>query len=193
MTTLVGAPKPLKEANSLEAEEHAKFAVEEHNRQVQANLCFKRVVSAQTQVVSGTMFHLSIEAHSEQHGTGVYDAKVWTKPWESFKKLEDFKPSKQGSDFCFSCCSPEAAGAAIALDDPVVINEAAEHALKGLQQRSNSLIPYELDHVVKAQAEEGTNALDLVLKVKRGSREEHVNAKLHRGDTGWTLTSAHVL
>ncbi|XP_024526675.1 cysteine proteinase inhibitor 12 [Selaginella moellendorffii] len=183
MTTLVGAPKPLKEANSLEAEEHAKFAVEEHNRQnPEANLCFKRVVSAQTQVVSGTMFHLSIEAHSEQHGTGVYDAKVWTKPWESFKKLEDFKPSKQ-----------EAAGAAIALDDPVVINEAAEHALKGLQQRSNSLIPYELDHVVKAQAEEGTNALDLVLKVKRGSREEHVNAKLHRGDTGWTLTSAHVL
>ncbi|XP_024538739.1 cysteine proteinase inhibitor 12 [Selaginella moellendorffii] len=183
MTTLVGAPKPLKEANSLEAEEHAKFAVEEHNRQnPEANLCFKRVVSAQTQVVSGTMFHLSIEAHSEQHGTGVYDAKVWTKPWESFKKLEEFKPSKQ-----------ETAGAAIALDDPVVINEAAEHALKGLQQRSNSLIPYELDHVVKAQAEEGTNALDLVLKVKRGSREEHVNAKLHRGDTGWTLTSAHVL
>lgn len=40
----------------------------------------------------------------------------------------------------------------VPVGDPV-IKEAAEHALKGLNDRSNSLVPYELRQVMTAHAE----------------------------------------
>ena len=53
-------------------------------------LKFSKLVSAHTQVVQGTMYHLVIEAEGSQPKQ--YEAKVWVKSWENFKKLEEFKP-----------------------------------------------------------------------------------------------------
>lgn len=52
---------------------------------------FSKLVSAHTQVVQGTMYHLVIEVE-EKGQPKEYEAKVWVKPWEKFKKLEEFKP-----------------------------------------------------------------------------------------------------
>ena len=54
-------------------------------------LTFSKVVSAHKQVVQGTMYYLVIEV-TEDNKPKEYEAKVWVKPWENFKKLEEFKP-----------------------------------------------------------------------------------------------------
>lgn len=62
------------------------------------NLTFKKVVTAKTQVVAGTMYHLTLEAtHESSTQPKLYDAKVWTKPWESHKTLEHFKEVETSS------------------------------------------------------------------------------------------------
>jgi hypothetical protein len=92
---LAGGKRPvdLQNCNNLEIDELAKFAVSEHNNQ-ETNApkkSFSKVVSAHTQVVQGTMYHLLIEVE-EENKPKHYEAKVWVKTWEHFKKLESFTP-----------------------------------------------------------------------------------------------------
>jgi Aspartic acid proteinase inhibitor len=56
-----------------------------------ALLEFSKVVSVKQQVVSGTLYYLTIEA-AQGGEKKLYQAKVWVKPWMNFKELEDFKP-----------------------------------------------------------------------------------------------------
>lgn len=66
--------------------ELACFAVDEHNKQQNGDILFRRVVAAKEQVVAGTMYHLIIEAEDgDKHK--LYTAKVWVKPWENFKRF----------------------------------------------------------------------------------------------------------
>ena len=58
-------------------------------------MAFSKVVSAHTQVVQGTMYHLLIEVEEESKPKQ-YEAKVWVKPWEDFRKLHEFKPKADG-------------------------------------------------------------------------------------------------
>ncbi|KAG0567045.1 hypothetical protein M758_7G100000 [Ceratodon purpureus] len=85
----------LANTNSLEYDELAKFAVDEHNNHQNSleKLKFSKLVSAHTQVVQGTMYHLVIEVE-EGAQPKQYEAKVWVKSWEKFKKLEEFKPKE---------------------------------------------------------------------------------------------------
>ncbi|KAJ7559840.1 hypothetical protein O6H91_04G105200 [Diphasiastrum complanatum] len=191
------------EENSLEIEDIAKFAVDEYNGRQNSveNVSYVRVVSAKKQVVAGTMYHLTIEVLSEDQPK-LYEAKVWAKPWEQHKTLEEFKLASHSAvthadlgvrrDGHHSVNEGDQGLREVPCDDPVV-KEAAEQALKGLQQRSNSLFPYELQDVVSALAEvtgEKTN-FQLLLKVKRGTREEHVKAEVHRtADGHWNVGHA---
>lgn len=59
------------------------------------------MVSAHTQVVQGTMYHLLIEVEEESKPKH-YEAKVWVKTWEHFKKLESFTPKDGTSHHCKS-------------------------------------------------------------------------------------------
>lgn len=95
----MGAPKEVHSAeNSVEIDDIGKFAVQEHNSREGKNLTFKKVVNAKKQVVSGTMYHLTVEAtHPESEQSKVYEAKVWTKPWENHKSLEHFKEADSSS------------------------------------------------------------------------------------------------
>ncbi|KAL6124837.1 hypothetical protein ACLB2K_077346 [Fragaria x ananassa] len=77
--------------NSLETDELARFAVQEHNKKENALLEFVRVVKTKEQVVSGTMYYLTIEA-TDGGQKKLFEAKVWVKPWLNFKEVQEFKP-----------------------------------------------------------------------------------------------------
>uniref|UniRef100_A0A0C9QS49 Cysteine proteinase inhibitor n=1 Tax=Wollemia nobilis TaxID=56998 RepID=A0A0C9QS49_9CONI len=95
MATL-GGKRPVQGIeNSVEINEVGRYAVEEHNKQQNADLSFLRVAKAQQQTVAGTMYYLTVEAKGLDGNPKLYDAKVWVKPWEHFKKLEEFKPAEK--------------------------------------------------------------------------------------------------
>ncbi|PNX92033.1 cysteine proteinase inhibitor 12-like protein, partial [Trifolium pratense] len=69
--------------------------------------------------------------------------------------------------------------------DPQV-QDAANHAIKTIQQRSNSLVPYELHEVTDAKAEviDDFAKFNLLLKVKRGEKEEKFKVEVHKNNEG---------
>ncbi|XP_077241608.1 cystatin B [Tasmannia lanceolata] len=184
----VGGIEDVSNQNSVEIEELARFAVEEHNKKENALLEFARVVKAKEQVVAGTMHHLTLEA-IEAGKTKLYDAKVWVKSWMNFKELQEFKPAVD------STITPSDLGAkhddhkpgwqTVPAHDPVV-QDAANHAVKTIQQRSNSLAPYELLEILLARAEviEDAAKFDMLLKVKRGNKEEKLKVEVHKNIEG---------
>ncbi|TVU19346.1 hypothetical protein EJB05_35490 [Eragrostis curvula] len=73
-----------------EAEDAARFAVAQHNRNQGAALEFKRVLKSKRQVVTGTLHDLILEA-VDAGKKSLYNAKVWVKPWEDFKSVVEFR------------------------------------------------------------------------------------------------------
>lgn len=95
--TLVGGIQDVPEnENDLHLQELARFAVDEHNKKANALLGFEKLVKAKTQVVAGTMYYLTIEV-KDGEVKKLYEAKVWEKPWEKFKELQEFKPVEEGA------------------------------------------------------------------------------------------------
>nr|5A0O_B Chain B, ADHIRON [synthetic construct]5A0O_S Chain S, ADHIRON [synthetic construct] len=90
-------------SNSLEIEELARFAVDEHNKKENALLEFVRVVKAKEQAnlylstPIDTMYYLTLEA-KDGGKKKLYEAKVWVKhimyypKTANFKELQEFKP-----------------------------------------------------------------------------------------------------
>ncbi|KAL9319570.1 hypothetical protein ACSQ67_011409 [Phaseolus vulgaris] len=76
--------------NSVEIDSLARFAVEEHNKKQNALLEFGKVVGAKQQVVSGTLYTITLEAKDGAQKK-VYEAKIWEKAWLNFKELQEFK------------------------------------------------------------------------------------------------------
>lgn len=76
--------------NSVEINELATFAVNEHNKTSNSAMEFSKVVKAEKQVVQGIIYKLTIEV-SEEGGKELYEASVWVKSWENFKELQQFK------------------------------------------------------------------------------------------------------
>ncbi|EEC70385.1 hypothetical protein OsI_01337 [Oryza sativa Indica Group] len=121
-----------------------------------ALLEFVRVVEAKEQVVAGTLHHLTLEA-LEAGRKKVYEAKVWVKPWLDFKELQEFRNTGDATTFTNADLGAKKGGHEpgwrdVPVHDPVV-KDAADHAVKSIQQRSNSLFPYELLEIVRAKAE----------------------------------------
>ncbi|CAH2053901.1 unnamed protein product [Thlaspi arvense] len=175
--------------NSDEVESLARFAVDEHNKKENALLEFARVVKAKEQVVAGTMHHLTLEI-VEAGKKKLYEAKVWVKPWLNFKELQEFKPASDAPAITPSDlgCKKGEHGSGwrqVPGDDPEV-QHVAEHAVKTIQQRSNSLFPYELQEVVNANAEVTgeTAKFDMLLKLKRGEKEEKFKVEVHKNHEG---------
>ncbi|KAI4304769.1 hypothetical protein MLD38_040240 [Melastoma candidum] len=77
--------------NSLEVDGLARFAVEEHNKKKNAMLEFVKVLNTKKQVVAGTMHHITLEAVAGGGVRQAFEAKVWVKPWENFKEVQEFK------------------------------------------------------------------------------------------------------
>ncbi|KAB5573035.1 hypothetical protein DKX38_000229 [Salix brachista] len=189
MATLGGVHDSEASQNSVEIDSLARFAVEEHNKKENAMLEFARVVKAKEQVVSGTMHHLTIEA-IEAGKKNIYEAKVWVKPWLNFMELKEFKhagdvPVFTSSDLGVLKDGHGPGWQSVPVHDPSV-QDAANHALKSIQQSSNSLFPYNLQEIVHANAEveDDSAKFDLLLKVKRGSAEEKLKVVVHKNSEG---------
>ncbi|CAN1145413.1 Cysteine proteinase inhibitor [Linum perenne] len=90
MATLGGVKEAQGSANSLEIDDLARFAVDHHNQKENALLEFKGVVGTKEQVVSGTIYHITLEA-TDGGKKKTYEAKVWVKPWLNFKEVQAFK------------------------------------------------------------------------------------------------------
>ncbi|KAJ6392937.1 hypothetical protein OIU77_022420 [Salix suchowensis] len=200
MATLGGVHESEASQNSVEIDSLARFAVEEHNKKENAMLEFARVVKAKEQVVAGTMHHLTIEA-IEAGKKNIYEAKVWVKPWLNFIELKEFKhagdvPVFTSSDLGVLKDGHGPGWQSVPVHDPSV-QDAANHALKSIQQSSNSLFPYNLQEIVHANAEveDDSAKFDLLLKVKRGSAEEKLKEdKEKRGSSPicWSKKGARV-
>lgn len=131
------------------------------------------MVKVQEQVVSGTLHHLTLEV-VDVGEKKLYLAKIWVKPWLNFKELQEF--THIGDATTTSPNLDVQKGNILhpifkifltiiylltkilkADDESMTIHgdfqDAASHALKTLQQRSNSLFPYELQEVVHVKAE----------------------------------------
>ncbi|XP_061349991.1 cysteine proteinase inhibitor 6 [Gastrolobium bilobum] len=189
MATLGGLRDSQASQNSAETEALARFAVDEHNKKQNGLLEFARVVKAQEQVVAGTMYHLTLEA-IDAGEKKIYEAKIWVKPWMNFKELHDFKlaghaPSVTSADLGVKTDGHKPGWQSVPTHDPQV-QDAASHAIKSMQQRSNSLLPYELHEVVDAKAEviDDSAKFDMLLKVKRGDKEEKFKVEVHKNNEG---------
>lgn len=82
--------------------------------------------------------------------------------------------------FCISDC-PNTGLKSVPVNDPVV-QEAAQHAVKTIQQRSNSLLPYELQEIVHANAEVFHHFFPLQFKRSHGLSMPHILESLHYYD-----------
>ncbi|KAK4492321.1 hypothetical protein RD792_003124 [Penstemon davidsonii] len=76
--------------NSIDIQDLARFAIQEHNKKQNALLEFKKVTNVKEQVVAGTMYYITLEA-ADGGKNKVYEAKVWVKPWMNFKEVQEFK------------------------------------------------------------------------------------------------------
>ncbi|KAK9221286.1 hypothetical protein WN944_009712 [Citrus x changshan-huyou] len=94
MATVGGVREVEGTANNQEIVNLARFAVDEHNKKQNSNLQFVKVVSAKQQVVSGTLYDITLEA-VEGGQKKLFEAKVWEKPWMQFKELKEFNPVAQ--------------------------------------------------------------------------------------------------
>ncbi|XP_022139142.1 cysteine proteinase inhibitor 12 [Momordica charantia] len=188
-STLGGVHDSQGASNSAGVEELARFAVDEHNKKENALIEFVRVAKAQEQVVAGTLHHLTLEA-VDAGKKKLYEAKVWVKPWMNFKELQEFKhagdvPAFTPSDLGAKKGDHPQGWREVPPHDPQV-QDAAHHAVQTIQQRSNSLFPYELLEIIHAKAEvvEDSAKFDLHLKVMRGSKEEKFKVKVHKNNEG---------
>ncbi|KAF5937717.1 hypothetical protein HYC85_025223 [Camellia sinensis] len=175
--------------NSAEIESIGRFAVQEHNKKENALLEFARVVKAKEQVVSGKMYHLTLEA-VDAGKKKIYEAKVWVKPWMNFKQLQEFKHTHDSPSVTSAGLGVKRDGhgpgwRSVPTHDPVV-QGAAHHAVKTIQQRSNSLAPYELLDILLAKAEviENYTKFAMLLKLRRGTKEEKFNVLVNKNREG---------
>nr|CAD1829143.1 unnamed protein product [Ananas comosus var. bracteatus] len=129
---------------------------------------FGRVVKAKEQVVAGTLHHLTVEA-IDAGKKKLYEAKVWVKPWLNFKELQEFRHAGDSPSFTAADLGAKRGG-----------HESGW--LKTIQQRSNSLTPYELLEILHAKAEviEELAKFDMLLKLKRGNKEEKFKVEVHK-------------
>ncbi|XP_052175641.1 cysteine proteinase inhibitor 12-like isoform X1 [Diospyros lotus] len=172
MKTLGGVHDCKGMKNSAEMESIGRFAVQEYNKKQNALLEFGRVVKAKEQVVAGKIYHLTLEA-TDAGKRKIYEAKVWVKPWINFKQLQEFKHAHDGPSFTSADLGVKRGWQKVPTFDQV-IQRAALHAVKTIQQRSNSLLPYQLLDILLAEAEviEDSTKFSMLLKVLRESKEE---------------------
>ncbi|CAH8391303.1 unnamed protein product [Eruca vesicaria subsp. sativa] len=170
-----------------EIDDIALFAVQEHNKRENGILELARVLKAKEQVVAGKLYSLTLEV-KEGVEKKIYEAKVWVKPWINFKQLLEFKsvvPSFTVSDLGLKSDGKGFEWRLVSTNDPEV-QEAAKHAVKSIQQRSNSLFPYKLIDIILARAKvvEDRVKFELLLKLEKGNKAEKLMVKVMKYQNG---------
>ncbi|QCE04283.1 cathepsin F [Vigna unguiculata] len=78
-------------SDTLHIENLARFAVDQYNKNENANLEFVRVIDAKEQVVEGFIYYITLEA-KDGESKNVYEVKVWERSWLNSIELLEFKP-----------------------------------------------------------------------------------------------------
>ncbi|CAG7878871.1 unnamed protein product [Brassica rapa] len=168
----------------------ALFAVQEHNKRENGVVELARVLKATEQVVAGKLYSLTLEV-IEAGEKKIYEAKVWVKPWMNFRQLQEFKnvvvPSFTVSDLGLKSDGNGFEWRLVSTNDPEV-QEAAKHAVKSIQQRSNSLFPYKLIDIILARAKvvEDRVKFELLLKLEKGNKPEKLMVEVMKYQDGFT-------
>ncbi|KAL5545417.1 hypothetical protein UlMin_005104 [Ulmus minor] len=165
------------------------FTIKDHNKKKKINFAnFPILIGFLKQLVAGTLHHLTLKA-IESRNKKIYEAKICVKPWLNIKELQEFKHASDAApsftpfglrvkrDFERGFASRYGHGQgrqAVPNHDPQVQDE-TNHVVHTIQHKSNSLFPYELQEFVHAKAE-----FDLLLKVKRGTKEEKYMVEVHK-------------
>ncbi|CAF1696391.1 unnamed protein product [Brassica napus] len=170
-----------------EIDDIALFAVQEHNKRENGVVELVRVLKATEQVVAGKLYSLTLEV-KEAGEKKIYEAKVWVKPWMNFKQLQEFKsvvPSFTVSDLGLKSDGNGFEWRSVSTKDPEV-QEAAKHAVKSIQQRSNSLFPYKLIDIILARAKvvEDRVKFELLLKLEKGNKAEKLMVEVMKYQNG---------
>ncbi|XP_050903953.1 cysteine proteinase inhibitor [Lathyrus oleraceus] len=97
MATLGGTTEVEYTQNSVEINNLALFALQEHNIKQNGVLEFVRVLSAKKQVVSGTLYEIVLET-KDGGKQKVYEAKILEKPWLNLKEVQEFKLVSENDD-----------------------------------------------------------------------------------------------
>jgi hypothetical protein len=164
----------------------AEFALKK--QKTYGELSLVRVVRACTDyiVVQGvpeSLYFLIMEAHHAHGTTRSYSATVKKLSRTDFK-LKDFKLKHHPTDE-----SQASLWNAVRVQDPMV-KEAAVNAVKIIQQRSNSLMSYELQEIVSAKGKvvNALNIFDLLLKIKWENEVKNYEVEMKRTLEGkWTM------
>ncbi|XP_069155535.1 multicystatin-like [Solanum lycopersicum] len=85
---IINVPNP----NSNEFQELARFAVQDYNEKQKTHLEFVENLNVKEQVVAGMMYYITLAA-TDAGIKKIYEAKIWVKEWENFKKVVEFKLS----------------------------------------------------------------------------------------------------
>jgi hypothetical protein len=107
------------------------------------------VLDAQTQVVAGMNYKMTLRAADSHVDTKYYKAQVWAKLPAHGGAIEVTKLEE------ISAAAAGAAGGAEGTDNPEV-DAAAAYAVQQLSAQSNSLFPFQLQKVIAASKTPGT-------------------------------------
>ncbi|KAK6787925.1 hypothetical protein RDI58_016450 [Solanum bulbocastanum] len=84
---IINVPFP----NCPEFQDLAHFAVQDYNKKEKAHLEFVENLNVKEQVVAGMMYYITLVATDDVGKKKIYEAKIWVKGWEDFKKVIEFK------------------------------------------------------------------------------------------------------
>ncbi|KAK4719723.1 hypothetical protein R3W88_018061 [Solanum pinnatisectum] len=76
--------------NKVEFDDLARFAVQDYNQKNNAHLEFVENLNVKEQVVAGMLYYITFVA-TDGGKKKIYEAKIWVKVWENFKKVVEFK------------------------------------------------------------------------------------------------------
>ncbi|KAL3366978.1 hypothetical protein AABB24_011613 [Solanum stoloniferum] len=83
---IINVPNP----NSPEFQDMARFAVQDYNNTQNAHLEFVENLNVKEQLVAGMIYYITLVA-TDAGKKKIYEAKIWVKEWEDFKKVVEFK------------------------------------------------------------------------------------------------------
>ncbi|KAF5816513.1 putative Cystatin domain-containing protein [Helianthus annuus] len=180
-TSVIGGITEVKDfANSLEIEDLARFAVDEHNKKQNTLLEFGKVLNAKEQIVAGKLCYITLEA-TDGGVKKTYEAKVWVKPWENFKELQEFKP--------VDAATPVIGGITEVKDfaNSLVIDDLARFAVDEYSKKQNTLLEFERVLDAKQQIVAGTMYYFILEATVGGVKNTYVAKVLLKPDNSKEL------
>uniref|UniRef100_M1CJZ8 Cysteine proteinase inhibitor n=1 Tax=Solanum tuberosum TaxID=4113 RepID=M1CJZ8_SOLTU len=83
---IINVPFP----NNPEFQDLARFAVQDYNKKENAHLEYVENLNVKEQLVAGMIYYITLVA-TDAGKKKIYEAKIWVKVWENFKKVVEFK------------------------------------------------------------------------------------------------------